>query len=453
MEYLKIPLLSHLKPLRNFVKFDPIVDLTQSNTLSEKMAELRPIDISEENKVENFYKNGCGCHYGVENTQCYTAFTKEEICKLRNDIFELNSGERDMLIMGVILANKPVAGEKTTFSLHGRRICRSTFLFCFAISLNLYSTLCNHLKANGPVPREHGNKGKTPHNMFPFETRQNAEVFLKNFADSNALLLPGRVPHYRDEEAKLQLLPSHETKKTVYDEYRTACQNTDLPLMGFSSFCAFWNERLPHIVIAKTMSDLCWVCQEGNTRLIRARAKNYNDEDNDYDELVEEQKAHVIWAAEEQRYYRAQCEKAKEAAEELILKSGGDYDIFKKKPNCSFNGMAHYSWDFAQQVLYPSNPQQPGPIYFKTPRKCGIFGICNDGLNIQFDYLIDEINSTGKGANSTISYVHHFLENFNIGETDAYLHADNCSGIFFTLPCLIVGGLETNRGSTPGGGY
>ena len=77
---------------------------------------------------------------------------------------------------------------------------------------------------------------------------------------------------------------------------------------------------------------------------------------------------------------------------------------------------------------YPSDPLQPGPIYFKTPRKCGIFGITNDAINVQYNYLIDEIVNTGKGANSTISYVHHYFENHGVGETDAFLHADNCVG-------------------------
>ena len=35
----------------------------------------------------------------------------------------------------------------------------------------------------------------------------------------------------------------------------------------------------------------------------------------------------------------------------------------------------HYSFDFAQQVHYPHNPLQPGPMYFKTARKCAVFGV------------------------------------------------------------------------------
>ena len=33
-----------------------------------------------------------------------------------------------------------------------------------------------------------------------------------------------------------------------------------------------------------------------------------------------------------------------------------------------------------KQVHYPSDPMQPGPIYFLTPRKCAIFGICCESI-------------------------------------------------------------------------
>lgn len=44
----------------------------------------------------------------------------------------------------------------------------------------------------------------------------------------------------------------------------------------------------------------------------------------------------------------------------------------------------------------------------------------------QVNYLIDE--ASGKGVNTTISYVHHYFENHGLGETCVHLHADNCSG-------------------------
>ena len=88
----------------------------------------------------------------------------------------------------------------------------------------------------------------------------------------------------------------------------------------------------------------------------------------------------------------------------------------------------HISFDHAQQVHYPSNPQQPGPAYFKTARKCQIFGICCEGSNTQLNYLIDEAEALGKGANSIVSLVHHYLENYSTGEQHLQIHADNCIG-------------------------
>ena len=88
----------------------------------------------------------------------------------------------------------------------------------------------------------------------------------------------------------------------------------------------------------------------------------------------------------------------------------------------------HISFDHAQQVHYPSNPQQPGPAYFKTARKCQIFGICCEGSNTQLNYLIDEAEALGKGANSIVSLVHNYLEDYSTGEQHLQIHADNCIG-------------------------
>jgi len=79
------------------------------------------------------------------------------------------------------------------------------------------------------------------------------------------------------------------------------------------------------------------------------------------------------------------------------------------------------------QVHYPSNPLQPGPIYFKTPRKCALFGVCNEGKNEQLTYLIDEEKVASKGANTVISLVHDYLHRHDVDhDAPLVLHADNC---------------------------
>ena len=62
------------------------------------------------------------------------------------------------------------------------------------------------------------------------------------------------------------------------------------------------------------------------------------------------------------------------------------------------------------------------------PRKCGVFGVVCEAIPQQLNYLIDEGMSTGKGANSILSLLHHFFEVHGFSETAAHLHADNCTG-------------------------
>ena len=88
---------------------------------------------------------------------------------------------------------------------------------------------------------------------------------------------------------------------------------------------------------------------------------------------------------------------------------------------------AHYSFDFARTVHFPSDPLQPGPIYFLTPRKCSVFGVHYEALPRQINFLIDESSDCGKGANVVISMLHYIFDHHGLGEKEVYLHANNCT--------------------------
>ena len=98
------------------------------------------------------------------------------------------------------------------------------------------------------------------------------------------------------------------------------------------------------------------------------------------------------------------------------------------EPANSVDIKVHYSFDYAQQVHYPSNPLQPGPIYFLTPRKCTVFGVNCEALPWQINFLTDEAGECGKGANAVVSRIHFFFEKHGFREKEVYLHADNCTG-------------------------
>ena len=135
-------------------------------------------------------------------------------------------------------------------------------------------------------------------------------------------------------------------------------------------------------------------------------------------------------ATEERSYYSAVCDTSKQNVRQFSQQAG----VFtppspsSRLPPCSLPSVIHYSFDMAQQVHYPSDPLKSGPIYFLIPRKCGIFGLCCEAIPRQINYLIDEASDTGKGANTIVSMLHHFLEHHGLGESHLHLHADNCVG-------------------------
>ena len=139
--------------------------------------------------------------------------------------------------------------------------------------------------------------------------------------------------------------------------------------------------------------------------------------------LTEDEKADRLKAAElhlqaarnQRVHYNDQC------------KAKAEWETFKSSPSShAYGGVMHYSFDYVQNVQYPSNPQQPGPAYFNSARKCEIFGVACEPLSMQVNYLIDEADDHDKGANATVSMLHHFLENHGVGESHLKLHADNC---------------------------
>ena len=145
------------------------------------------------------------------------------------------------------------------------------------------------------------------------------------------------------------------------------------------------------------MTDLCFTCEQNTSKLIRSA----NLPDREKSECVQIQQEHLNPVQDERELYRNACQEAKnnfEIVQDTIA-------LDQHHEACSLDTTMHYSFDFAQQVHVPSNPMQPGPIYFKTPRKCGIFGVMCEAIPRQINYVIDEASDVGNGTNTTISYI------------------------------------------------
>ena len=111
------------------------------------------------------------------------------------------------------------------------------------------------------------NKGKQPiHSLTPDDVTK-VVIFIKNYAEDHAIMLPGRIPGLKEYENK-QILPSKTTKREVHLAYkhslRGPCRVVSLPHFNYR-----WRRYSPYVIIGKPMSDLCWVCQKNSIALAR----------------------------------------------------------------------------------------------------------------------------------------------------------------------------------------
>lgn len=213
------------------------------------------------------------------------------------------------------------------------------------------------------------------------------------------------------------MLSSSETKTSVWRVYTATCKASGEQAVSYSKFVDLWHQFCPKVVVAKPIYA---------SHVNRTPPSSYGPRTFlSMKRLTVLKHSKSIWTAPRSReFYRKTCTDAATT----FSQTDAEKNLNETHKPCSFNCTMHYSFDYAQQVHFPSNPMQPGPIYFKIPRKCGIFGVMCVAVPRQVNYLIDEAGAVGKGANATISYLHHFFARHGIGETDVHLHADNCAG-------------------------
>ena len=130
-------------------------------------------DLSEKAKINAFYTNTCTCNckLGESDQACSRSLSLSDFMDSRNNCQELSSAELDFVILGAIqnsinCSDVRVSGRseknrkqlRMTFFYHGKRICKTTFLFLHCIGKNKFCSLLKHYKENGLSLRVHGNK-------------------------------------------------------------------------------------------------------------------------------------------------------------------------------------------------------------------------------------------------------------------------------------------------------
>lgn len=145
----------------------------------------------------------------------------------------------------------------TDYIFHGYHVCRQAFCFIHGISDKRLKALKTHYHNNGLVSRIHGNTRRVPHNVTDTKTVQHLKTFIWNYGNINGLVLPGRVPGYKDDD--VVLLSSSHNKRHIFDIYKEKS-------VTYNLFCQLWKTCYPYIVTMKPRTDLCFQCQKKTCR-------------------------------------------------------------------------------------------------------------------------------------------------------------------------------------------
>ena len=243
-------------------------------------AEFRDIDLRAVGKVDEFCRSGCGCSMG-----CSAFFSQKHYLEIRSNFQQLERKELDMVLMGQMMAftfcsqipensikyrHQLKQRERNTSSFYhnGLRVCKKTFLFLHDIGDFRLRAIRAHYVTEGLVPRIHGHAGRTAPNALVLGEVKGIITFVMQYVESNAILLPGRIPGYKRDDIKL--LPSSCTKRAVWVLYQESAASLSLRAVAYTTFCKVWRNFLADVVVCKPMTDLCETCQRNSAAIVRS---------------------------------------------------------------------------------------------------------------------------------------------------------------------------------------
>ena len=393
---------------------------------SNDMLDEEPIVSFDINNIEDEQQKNRLFHCCEKN--CLGNISAKELYLRRTIISGFDKRELDIyifsqLITSIIPNNSETKRFRFSYRIDAKnRVCREAFLYINKITISKLKRIQNYISTQDYDIPLHGNTNKTPAHTLSQEAIENVVKFIENYASAQGLPDPGRLERVTREI----LLPSNNNYLLIWKLY-----SEGNPKISYNSFRKIWNNSLPYIKFQQCKSDLCDTWEELKNKI------QYSKNPESLELIIKQYQEHSRRAKTARQYYKEQIESTKkswvslsEDTKEKILKNYSTGNRIKKckiEP-CSNDLSMHYSFDFCQQVFYPYSPQQRGKEYFKSARKCNIFGICSETLQKQVYFLIDESETVGKGAKTVISLLDAFFENYGAGETEINLQADNCTG-------------------------
>lgn len=266
----------------------------------------------------------CNCKY-FNGGKCSSALKEEELLSLRMRHLELDSTALDLVILAQIRSHihrgqETVSSKKGSQSsrkryrldyfYEGQKICRDTFMYMHGVFKDRLAALLKHYLENGVTPRTHGNKGKVPKHALEPNDIERVVTFIHNYAEENAVLLPGRIPGYKRDD--LKLLPSSVSKAGIHKLYSDSCEASGHRAASERTFYRLWQQYVPNVLPMKPMSDLCWTCQKNSALLLRAAKQDLGEKT----AALAKAEEHLLQATTERSFYNSKVQECRQAMAE-----------------------------------------------------------------------------------------------------------------------------------------
>ena len=176
------------------------------------------VEAEENHCNQSFLSSTCG--YTLHSGRpCSEQFTLDHYLEFHGRCKELTKVELDMVLLHQNSAfpfssgqtqrsttyRHPSTGRQhsyTKITHQSIRVCRKTFLFRHAVSEKRLKNLKADLLKLGLSPHVHGNTRSLPANMTSFADMQQVVHFLNTYTEAHTIILPGRIPGYKQSDLK-----------------------------------------------------------------------------------------------------------------------------------------------------------------------------------------------------------------------------------------------------------
>lgn len=275
---------------------------------------------------------------------------------------------------------------------------------------------------------------------------QDAVTFILNFAQGNALQLPGRLERENGHFEDLYLLPNQANlgRREVFARYEHSCTELNQPTVSFALWNELWNLQAANVLtIADQAVELCKVCREYKKNFLKRNAtfstfKNRLRAGNESREmeLTQAYLAHLNTVQAETEHFRSTVARCSEQYEALLNRHKTNFSSALRASFIAELPAMHYTIDWFSTIDLPNDGSGKkgaytgSSLYFHSAYKVAFFGVAIEPLGQYLLYIVPEFvcHHEGHLASLMISLLEHlFTVATSFKEKEALIDCANCS--------------------------